>query len=31
MGYNVHDLLKKSIAYYTRKLKKNLNQFLVMI
>ncbi len=31
MGYNVHDVLKKVVVYHTRKQKKILNQFLVMI
>ncbi len=31
MGYNVHDVLEKVVAYYTIKHKKLKNQFLVMI
>ncbi len=31
MGYNVHDVLKKVVVYYTRKHKNLKNQFLVMI
>ncbi len=31
MGYNVHDVLRRVVAYYTRKYKNLTNQFLVMI
>jgi hypothetical protein len=31
MGYNVHNVLKKVVAYYKKKYLKNLNQFFVMI
>ncbi len=30
MEYNVHNVLKKLVTYYTRKHKKFKNQFLVM-
>ncbi len=31
MGFNVHDVFRKVVAYYTRKHKKLKNQFLFMI
>jgi hypothetical protein len=31
MGYNVHDVLRRILVYYTRKHNFKKNQFLVMI
>ncbi len=31
MAYNVHDVLRRVVIYYTRKHKSFKNQFLVMI
>jgi hypothetical protein len=31
MGYNVHDVLRRVVVYYTRKHENFKNQFLVMI
>ncbi len=31
MGYNVHDVLRKVVVNYTKKIKLKLNQLLAMI